>query len=477
MRIMNKTRTTVGLLALLVAAQPTRQVHAATLDGNVTTAGTFGKAAIPLESGQQNVSYKAAAFGDTGGYLWADRLGDDSAVAVSPPGLALGDFTIGNTASTSPIRLDLNGGNLSAVNGGLSTERTANSTAGNITLHNVGQINMGNGQISASHYYASGSNYDSGGVNIGQDGIAGPRAASIQIAMIEAGASRYRGHIIIHSSNDVLIVNADNQPGDLYNWGLPSLSGKNIQVLHHGSFRADTVGTIEYTRANAGADQHEVVFNGWVLGGGTPIGTFCAGNILTRANLSSVATANRVFHSDHVAISNYASLSVSGNIETATGSYHATARCTGKSGNITIANIYGDVVVAGEIDASSNASGNPVANRGVLTMACGGTISLGSLDMDKVNSASLTASSGTIVSGELLNFDTVGGGAGSEADPVLTTQTALRAPSGQAIFYDPEANPSLEGKVYRVADLAGTAAQGGLLMPKKSTAGTVIVVR
>lgn len=485
MRIMNKIRTTVGLLALLVAAQPTRQVHAATLDGN--TSLNTDSVQIPLQNGTQNVLFKATApFGAaTGGYLFGDRLADGNNVAVTPPGLSLGPFSLYHnpnsiSVQSRPIRLNLNGGDLTATVGCLNTTNTGHT--GSIAIYNVANIAMGNGYISTMRHTYTGGSRNAASIEIGQNGINGPRAGNIQVASLDASirnGNGIGGAIALYGTGDVAITNSSGVAGDIFTGKHPlNTTGgeaRPIVIAHNGTLRA---GTISNQRVGATSldDRHNVSLDGGVLGG-MHTGQALLNTIDTRAYLSSGATNSRRLHSGHAGVCNYASVTIDGNIFTSTMTYHAGFLNIGAAGDIAITNIVSDITVGGDIDAGSNASGNPVTSRGILTMQCGGAISLASLDMSKVNHARLAAAGGATIAGELLNFDTAGGGAGSEADPVLTTQTALRAPSGQAIFYDPEANPSLEGKVYRVADLAGTAAQGGLLMPKKSTSGTVIVVR
>lgn len=465
------------ILSFIVMAFFAITMPAATLDSDVSTAGTVGKAAIPLAGGTQNASFNTSAFGGTGGYLWSDRLADNSNEAVIPPGLDLGTYTISNTVAGSSIRLDLNGGNLVASSGAISTAQNANRSAGNITVYNVGNVEMGDGFISASHYFYNGANYDSGGVFIGQDGISGPRAGKIQIARVDAGASRNRGAILIHSSSDVLIKDASGAPGDLINRGFPNSLGKNTEVLHQGNFLAKTVGTIEHVRGAANNDQHEIIFNGWVMGGGTPEGKFKANKVVTTATLSSSATNHRKFNSDHIFINNYLSVVIN-DISTATDSDHATLRCTGNAGNITINAIAGDIIITGIIDASSNAAGNPVANRGELTLQCYGTIKLAALDLDNVKYAQLSSGSGnSLVEGALSNFDSNStSGSGRAIDPLVTTQTNLRTPSGQKIFYRPDENIYLDNKVYKLADLDGIAGNGGVLTPEE-TMGTLIIIQ
>ena len=469
--------TSVKITSFIVIACFAITMPAATLDNDVSTAGNVGKAAIPLAGGTQNVSFNASAFDNTGGYLWGDRMADNSNEAVTPPGLDLGAYTISNTVASSSIQLDLNGGNLVASSGAISIAQKANRSVGNITVYNVGNIEMGDGFISASHYFDSGANYDSGGVFIGQDGVSGPRAGKIQIARVDAGASRNRGAILIYSSSDVLIKDASGEPGDLINRGLPNSLGKNIEVLHQGNFLAETVGTIEHARAAANNDQHEILFNGWVMGGGTPEGKFKANKVVTTATLSASATNHRKFNSDHIKINNYSSVVIN-DISTATDSDHATLRCTGNAGNITINAIAGDISITGMIDASSNASGNPVTSRGELTLQCNGSIKLAELDLDNVKYAQLSSGSGnSLVEGALSNFDSNStSGSGTAIDPLVTTQTNLRTASGQKIFYRPDENIYLDNKVYKLADLAGIAGNGGVLTPEE-TMGTVIIIQ
>jgi hypothetical protein len=84
------------------------------------------------------------------------------------------------------------------------------------------------------------------------------------------------------------------------------------------------------------------------------------------------------------------------------------------------------------------------------------------------------------IRGALTNFSlTAGSGDGTMPSPYVTTQTVLRTPANQRIYYTyvPGGhNGYLGGSVYRVADLAGNAGQGGLLMPPVAK-GTVVFLR
>ena len=95
-------------------------LHAATLDAT-TVIGSGTKAAIPLQGGAQSVSYDNDA---PAGYYWADRLGDESAVAVTPGGLDMGAYSLTTTFNTSSgeiIMLDLNDESISATSGSISS--------------------------------------------------------------------------------------------------------------------------------------------------------------------------------------------------------------------------------------------------------------------------------------------------------------------------------------------------------------------
>ncbi|MGQ9663466.1 MAG: hypothetical protein ACUVWX_14195 [Kiritimatiellia bacterium] len=217
-----------------------------------------------------------------------------------------------------------------------------------------------------------------------------------------------------------------------------------------------------------------MTFNGGVLGG-NPGGSFTANSIRTRAWLSSAATNDRNIPAGHVVIRNYGSVSVD-EILTHTASYHSSWRNSGTAGSITVTSVAGDIAI-GSVDASSNMSGNPVGSRGVLVLAAQGKIRLGTLDMSKVNNAQVdSGGKESLIVGQLLGFATDGSGEGTRSNPVVTTQTALRTPSGQFIYYDPAVNSYLNNKVYKVADLVGNAGQGGLLMPRGEQ-GTLFMVR
>jgi len=160
------------------------------------------------------------------------------------------------------------------------------------------------------------------------------------------------------------------------------------------------------------------------------------------------------------------------------------------AGNATLS-AYDQLAIAGEIDLSLPNQPAAATRRGGLSLATstagGRRIRVGDektdvLDVAKVQYAAFN-SGGTYtqVSGVLTNFSTNSiGGRGLIKDPYVTTQTALRCPANNKIYYNYESglNDYLGGYAYRVADVAGNAGQGGLLLVTKSdTRGTVVIFK
>ena len=148
------------------------------------------------------------------------------------------------------------------------------------------------------------------------------------------------------------------------------------------------------------------------------------------------------------------------------------------AGNVTLAS-YLDLTVKGSVDLGAAYTGGGGSRRGTLDLSTagggGGRIYIGDedtdvLDMNKLYVAMLDSDSDhNQIGGALDNFDTASsGGTGSALDPFLTTQTALRCPAGEEVYYNYVSgglNDYLGGHAYRVADLAGNPGEGGILAP------------
>lgn len=132
----------------------------------------------------------------------------------------------------------------------------------------------------------------------------------------------------------------------------------------------------------------------------------------------------------------------------------------------------GDISIRGTINLHSPNGGD---RRGDLSLTNNlrGTITLNSLDMTNLNIACFNSGAGwSQIANELANFATNRtDGSGTVADPYIASQTQLRTPAGQRIYYVYSAgltNDYLGGKVYQLPNLDNSGA-GGLLMVR--TAG------
>jgi hypothetical protein len=127
----------------------------------------------------------------------------------------------------------------------------------------------------------------------------------------------------------------------------------------------------------------------------------------------------------------------------------------------------GDISIRGTINLYSPNGGD---RRGDLSLTNNlrGTITLNALDMTNLNIASFNSGVGwSQITNTLANFVTnYTSGSGTWVAPYVTTQTQLRTPAGQRIYYTYAAgltNDYLGGYTYQVRNLQNTGA-GGLLM-------------
>ena len=139
----------------------------------------------------------------------------------------------------------------------------------------------------------------------------------------------------------------------------------------------------------------------------------------------------------------------------------------------------GDIALKGTVNLSAPSGGD---RRGDLALTAAGSIALNLLDMTNANVVALDSGTGlNQITNALTNFSTNWiGGRGTFRAPYLTTQTRLRLPATQRIYYayvPGVLNDYLGGYTYKVADLSGTAGAGGLLMVKPKAEGALISVR
>jgi len=470
------TKLTFAVWSSVLIPVGSAWLHAATLDAT-TVIGSGTKAAIPLQGGTQSVSYDNDA---PAGYYWADRLGDEMAVAVTPGGLDMGAYSLTTTFSTSSgenILLDLNGGNISATSGSISSAGT--NYSGSIYIYNVGDISLVNGGFSTLNTRLATQTRDAGHLQIGTNDAP---AGNVQVASVICGRLGIgtRGTITFYGAGNVMITNQAGQVGPFIMNGAPPSAGKgamDVKVFHRGGFKAGLCG-IDNAPVSGSTDKHQILFNGWFGGTGSPAGGFSATQIVSRAENSHTTNARNIPAAD-LSVINYASVNVApGGIETYTSRTATGVRNYGTAGNITITNIVNDIEIAGDIDAHSDDTDNPVGSRGILNLQAGGDITVNSLNLSNVQYAAFSPGGDAFIQSALANFVTTGTGAGTEADPVVTAQTALRVTTNKVIYYVADANAYLGGKTYRLAAPSGTAGGGGLLkLSSLGQTGTLILIR
>ena len=397
--------------------------NAATLDGSQNLSSY---PPIALEGGTQNVVTNGAGF-----YNFADRLGDGSSNAVTPSGLNLTNRYLNmNNVSYPDLRLKLNGANLTATTGYLGDRYT-----GDVYIYDVGAIAMGDGYLRAGEQRA---------LYIGQDGVAGPRAGSIQVNGFFATGAGYNSRITVYGSGDVLMRNA---AGVATNVNTTTYNGGPITILHDGTFLANKV-----LANGAGSVGGVLLFNGDVLGDGAS-GTFTAASLDNHDTYLVFGAYNTPVGS--ITISNYTAVTV-GSIDTRKLSGDAFA------GSVLITGIVNNVQLTGDI----NLLGRYALYTGSLKIYAGGTITVNNLNLSNVNYAAFDASGASYITGLLTGTN------GAAATNLGNIGTALRTPSGGKIYYTPSQNPGLGGQTIPLANLAGTPGAGGVLRPKPQ--GTVV---
>ena len=426
---MNHISSPYGRLSFMVAtclaALVTLNSYGALLDASqeVVTYPPLG-----LQSGSQNVKTNLAGF-----YDFSDRNGDSTAVAVTPAGLDMTNRNLTTTTVASKdISLKLNGGNLMASTGSIKTG-PANNAAGNVYIYNVGSIAMGDGYIYTRSYGA-------GHVYVGQNGVAGPRAGSIQVNGIVAFYAYAGGNVTVYGSSDVLIKNASGVATDIVTSGT---SNGRVLIQHDGTFLVqDVLATCNYYNTRA-----DLFFDGDVLQNGAS-GTFTARLLDTH----DVIPTWGAYTTDpgNITVSNYTSVSI-GSLDTHeySGGHNA--------GSVKVGGIAGDIKITGMINLDAT---NGPSQEGSLTLTAGGNIQVTTLNMDLVGTVTLTAGQEAYIS-VLTNFN--------KASPATS---GLLAGNSGSIYYSPANNPDLvAGGVNGVYALAQ-----GTLKPKWPT-GTMVLVR
>ncbi len=367
---MSKHMLGVAVLVVMVAIGLAGAVAwAAPLDSSVDLDAA---PPIPLAGGTENVT-QATAGAWTGYYDFGDKNGDGTRDdPVSPAGLSMGTHSLySDMDNSASIKLNLNGGDLTATSGKISTSNKR--ATGDIHIYDVGTIAMGDAYIDSGWYVNSGYGgaWDpNGSTLIGQDGTAGPRAGNVQVAGISSATwwNRNAGDVIIHSSGDVLIQDSGGTPKPLRSDMIyVNRNSGDIQVHHDGTFVA---GDITATVRQGVADPGDLLFDGDTLGNGAS-GTFSADLIDTHDLQTTWGAYGGI--TGTITIQGYTEATI-GNVDTRMKGGYTDA------GFLSVTGITNDITITGTIDLDGVDRAGYYYD-GELTLACGGTITLeGGLD-------------------------------------------------------------------------------------------------
>lgn len=379
-------------------------------------------------------------------------------------GLELNGFKLFTNDGAS-FNLNMGGYGLSGDSGvtAIDTYRGAGNSlhSGYVTISNVGNISLGTIDTRSSGGSGTTARSNAGYVTIGSQ--AAP-AGTVRIDAILANAGSRQpatpatglgGNVTIYGSGDVLIQNeAGTVRGDIRTDQWSAFTAGHINVQHNGSFRAnDLLSYAVNTWSSGGSAPGNITLNG-NLGGDLEVRNIEAG---VREDSSGITTATNA-----VTIQNYTAVHITGNVNMACLENHA---ATYKSGDLNIFNILGNLTIDGTVSLNHVDD----AKDGQLKLAAGGNITLASLDLGLVSLAEFQPGGfDSRIVGDLLGFDTSSsGGAGTLANPWVTTQTEVRILPGAVVWYDdtdPE-NAYLNGEFYYTADIASNPGQGGVLAP------------
>jgi len=394
-------------------------------------------------SGDAAESLAASGGNGSSGTPW---LYDWAAAAVSAD-LVLGGNKV-YTNNGNSFKLDLNDGTITGNDGslGLGTNRTgANNHAGDLTVVNTGDIEMGGINTSCNSGSTWQNRAEAGKINIG---TSGDPVGNIKVAWLKSASDNMglADNITLYGSGNVLIEDSGGSAGDIDSHcyrrsgggsSSTQVGAGDVTISQDGQFHVNDI------KAHIGSDN-------WGWGGNvtldgdldaTPDGTCEIHNITTyNSNGSYNGRAG------NVTISGYTQVTV--NSITA---YNNAGNTYYDGGDVSIAGITGDVTIQGSINLNSKKS---ATYDGTLTLeSLTGTVTVASLNLDNVKYGAFDAAGNSAVQGSLTKFD--------PADP------HLRTPSGQTITYDPFAsgNGYLGFGTYTLRDLGGTLGAGGQLAP------------
>ena len=384
---------------------------------------------------------------------WLYKFADYGA---EPTPLHLGEHMLFSDHEQGDLVLDLNKG---AITGqadlAIRTFRGNETHSASIVIRNVGDIVMG-GIDTHVEWTRVSRDYRAGSIRIGAPD---DRAGTVRVGYLYAyatGARAGSADIALYGAGDVTIGTTDD-PGDIRT-DAAAWNGGDILIDHKGGLSAGAVLAHTEGRRDPRPRAGSIALNGNNSSGDARIKRLAAGNSRGGAARDRPAP---------ISIANYRHVA----IEDIDASYTGDGRRpvpdleinTGITGNITL---------TGTLDLGSTHEEDrqDAQQRGGARLACGGTVSLAGLDLDRLRFVFLDSGAGTsLMNGAIANFETAeAAGAGTQDDPKVSAETRLRAPAGQTVHYRYEAggvNDELGGHVWQLRAEDGEA-QGGLLMPR-----------
>ncbi|MCG3179260.1 MAG: hypothetical protein BIFFINMI_01594 [Phycisphaerae bacterium] len=496
---------TMAVVALLSVSPP---AWAATLAGNENV----GDGVLSATPGS------ITANGST--YSWADSNGNGTADDPAAAGLELANYNLTRTGDNVGFTLNLNDGTSNGsitwsgqgtLSGGkITTARAADAGTGAITILGAANITVegiyanqtsGNwGAGAAVHVTQTGSFYATGSVSSNSNWGSGTSGVVTLTGGGGAGTLYIGGGITSKGGNPgaVNIIGyysvAIAGSVDAHKLGKPagsnaaainitSIGDGGVQIggvlANYEDYGQGTMADITVTTTGAiglgGIDSRAgtPTSGDWLYHSGGNI-YLTAGGLVQVSGLIRTSTANATAHSyvrngGNVQIVSSVGAVALADIDTSSVSSNASY---GYGGDVTVT-AHGNLSIVGAINLSSAQAGKSGDLILTTSAASNGIIYIGDDVTDQLNLAGLGVVSFdsdagmTFLAGELLNFATAGTGSGTLADPIVTTQTALRAPEGQFVYYNyapGELNDYLGGNVYRLADENGVAGAGGLLL-------------
>lgn len=311
-----------------------------------------------------------------------------------------------------------------------------NNISGPITIENYTGVTIGSAGIDA-HTYVAGANslfirnIGTGGVNIAGDIL------TYQPGLEGADYNTY----YIYITNIAGRVSVGNIDMHCVNWTLTGQHHRKVGGLIVSCTGDVTLGNL--TTYSGSTDGNTDIHPGGNITITSSTGRITVGNMDGRA-----ARPISGSHGGNVSLTAFRDISVTGTVINLDALYSASQR--------------------GTLSLTTTAGGGGRIYVGATTNAV--------LDMNLLLTATLNSDAKrTDLAGVLANFDaTSTNGSGTATNPFVTTQTKLRVPSDQRVYYKfvpGVLNDALGGYAYRVANTGGTNGTGGLLMvePKVGT--------